>query len=46
MVTELAREDLLSVVEQRYRGALALEHGEPKMVVTARVGVSCQTLYA
>ena len=35
----------LSVVEQRYRAVLAVERGEPKMVV-AQFGVSRQTLHA
>jgi transposase InsO family protein len=35
----------LSVVEQRYRAVLAVERGEPKMVVAAQFGVSRQTLH-
>ena len=35
----------LSVVEQRYRAVLAVERGEPKMVVAAQLGVSRQTLH-
>jgi transposase InsO family protein len=35
----------LSVVEQRYRAVLAVERGEPKIVVAARFGVSRQTLH-
>jgi hypothetical protein len=30
----------LSVVEQRYRGVLAVERGEPKIVVAAQFGIS------
>ncbi len=32
----------LSVVEQRYRAVLAVERGEPKIVVAAQFGVSRQ----
>ena len=35
----------LSVVEQRYRAVLAVERGEPKIVVAAQFGVSRQSLY-
>jgi transposase len=35
----------LSVVEQRYRAVLAVERGEPKIVVAAQFGVSRQTLH-
>ena len=35
----------LSVVEQRYRAVLAVERGEPKMVVATQFGVSRQTLH-
>ena len=35
----------MSVVEQRYRAVLAVERGEPKMVVAAQFGVSRQTLH-
>jgi transposase InsO family protein len=35
----------LSVVEQRYRAVLAVERGEPKVVVAAQFGVSRQTLH-
>ena len=35
----------LSVVEQRYRAVLAVERGEPKMVMTAQFGVSRQSLH-
>jgi transposase len=35
----------LSVVEQRYRAVLAVERGEPKMVVAAQFGVCRQTLH-
>jgi len=36
----------MSVVEQRYRAVLAVERGEPKMVVAAQFGVSRQTLHS
>jgi hypothetical protein len=36
----------LSVVEQRYRAVLAVERGEPKIVVAAQFGVSRQTLHS
>src|SRR5947209_10539544 len=35
----------MSVVEQRYRAVLAVERGEPKIVVAAQFGVSRQTLH-
>jgi transposase InsO family protein len=35
----------LSIVEQRYRAVLAVERGEPKIVVAAQFGVSRQTLH-
>ena len=35
----------LSVVEQRYRAVLAVERGEPKIVVVAQIGISRQTLH-
>ncbi|HKS52343.1 MAG TPA: helix-turn-helix domain-containing protein, partial [Pseudonocardiaceae bacterium] len=35
----------LSVVEQRYRAVLAVERGEPKIVVATQFGVSRQTLH-
>jgi transposase InsO family protein len=35
----------LSVVEQRYRAVLAVERGEPKIVVAAQFGISRQTLH-
>jgi len=35
----------LSVVEQRYRAVLAVQRGEPKIVVAAQFGVSRQTLH-
>jgi transposase-like protein len=34
-----------SVVEQRYRAVLAVQRGEPKIVVAAQFGVSRQTLH-
>lgn len=35
----------MSVVEQRYRAVVAVERGEPKLVVAAQFGVSRQTLH-
>ena len=35
----------LSVLEQRYRAVLAVERGEPKIVMAAQLGISCQTLH-
>src|SRR3981081_920154 len=35
----------MSVVEQRYRAVLAVERGEPKIVVAAQFGISRQTLH-
>ncbi len=35
----------MSVVEQRYRAVLAVERGEPKIVVATQFGVSRQTLH-
>ena len=35
----------MSVVEQRYRAVLAVERGEPRMVVASQYGVSRQTLH-
>jgi transposase len=35
----------LSVVEQRYRAVLAVERGEPKIVVAAQFGASHRTLH-
>ena len=34
----------LSVVEQRYRAVLAVQAGEPAVVVAAHLGVSRQTV--
>jgi hypothetical protein len=36
----------LSVVEQGYRAVLAVERGEPKIVVVGQFRVSRQTLHA
>ena len=36
----------MSVVEQRYRAVLAVQRGEPKMVVAAQFGVSRQSVHA
>src|SRR4029453_3682219 len=35
----------MSVVEQRYRAVLAVERGEPRIVVASQYGVSRQTLH-